>query len=378
MQTIVTVNSENSEKWFVRVQDRDYGPVGAETLRDWQAEGRLLPTNQVRRQGNEQWMEAARIPGLFAPPPLPAVTVARARPRHVAELLGEAIRLYRRAFPALFLSSLLVAVPMLAINLTSSIYGLFPSNRSSLNPANVTGVLAFVWLVVAWPIFVASMQLAAGDLRDHRPVHLATLWRRAVNFFPRIALLSLVVYGSYFFWVALPFLAMASVAGAGLMGVLLALALFAVQLVMLWRFFVNFLFWQQAAVLSGRDGPFALRESRMLARSKRSARPLARAIGLALIWFFAFLSISVMSQLPWALPHFGQFTTPAQAFDFLQKLNTSSPHPEPLLVGGAVASSLMQALLRPVFALAFFLLYEETRADFTEEEIDRAVDSEAH
>ena len=62
--------SEMAEEWIVRVQGKDYGPVDAETLREWKAEGRVLPGNQVRRADVDLWITAAEIPGLFESGPV--------------------------------------------------------------------------------------------------------------------------------------------------------------------------------------------------------------------------------------------------------------------------------------------------------------------
>ena len=31
------------DQWIIRVQDKDYGPVDFDTLREWKSEGRLIP-----------------------------------------------------------------------------------------------------------------------------------------------------------------------------------------------------------------------------------------------------------------------------------------------------------------------------------------------
>ena len=47
----------------------EYGPANIETLREWKAEGRLLPSNEARRADVDLWTTAAEIPGLFSVPP---------------------------------------------------------------------------------------------------------------------------------------------------------------------------------------------------------------------------------------------------------------------------------------------------------------------
>src|SRR5436309_15854920 len=59
-----------SEEWIVRVQGTEYGPANIETLREWKAEGRLLPVNEARQADVDLWTTAAEIPGLFSVPPV--------------------------------------------------------------------------------------------------------------------------------------------------------------------------------------------------------------------------------------------------------------------------------------------------------------------
>jgi hypothetical protein len=54
-----------AEEWIVRVGGREYGPANIDTLREWKAEGRVLPANEARRADAELWTLAAEIPGLF-------------------------------------------------------------------------------------------------------------------------------------------------------------------------------------------------------------------------------------------------------------------------------------------------------------------------
>src|SRR5438046_5223679 len=69
-----------TEEWILRVDGREYGPANIETLREWKAEGRVLPANEARRADAELWSLAAEIPGLFKVEALPAVIVPRLSP----------------------------------------------------------------------------------------------------------------------------------------------------------------------------------------------------------------------------------------------------------------------------------------------------------
>src|ERR1043166_8725247 len=96
-----------AEEWIVCVDGREYGPANIDTLREWKAEGRVLPANEVRRADAERWTLAAEIPGLFdletpatagasqlthsispaqAPPVLPS--------RGFGQILAETFRIY--------------------------------------------------------------------------------------------------------------------------------------------------------------------------------------------------------------------------------------------------------------------------------------------
>src|SRR5207244_3433409 len=223
-----------ADRWFVRVGEKEYGPVDLDTLGDWKREGRLLPTNEVRRESESDWTRAATIPGLFGPPPLPAATGhPLVRRRTFGEIIQDSFRIYKSAFLPFFVLTLLIAVPTLALELTSPAYGIFSqAGGNGLTRARIIALIAFTALVVAWPI------------------------------------LSLV----------------------------LALLILAVQVIMVARLWVNFLFWQQSAYISNLDGLDALRESKLLARSKRrprkSTRPLWRGALLVSLWVLIVLGLS--------------------------------------------------------------------------------------
>src|SRR4051812_18548471 len=104
------------EEWFVRVQGKEYGPVDLETLLEWKSEGRLIPENELRANGEADWIPAAQSPELFGPPPLLAKQSDRLfRRRSFAEIITESLRIYRRGFPHFFALALLVAVPSLGM-----------------------------------------------------------------------------------------------------------------------------------------------------------------------------------------------------------------------------------------------------------------------
>src|SRR5207247_9792789 len=111
-------------------------------------------------------------------------------------------------------------------------------------------------------------------------VRVCGLLRRASNFFPRFARLSLIVYGSYFLCTAIPVAIILSLASESptILSLLLALLIFAVQVIMVARLWVNFLFWEQSAYILNLEGAAALRESKMLARSRRPVGKMSRTL----------------------------------------------------------------------------------------------------
>src|SRR5437764_13736012 len=101
-----------ADQWLVRVGEKEYGPVEFGTLGDWKREGRLLPTNEVRRESDGVWTTANTIPELFGPPPLPVQTGhPLVRQRSFGEIIRDSFRIYKSAFLTLFVVSLLIAVP---------------------------------------------------------------------------------------------------------------------------------------------------------------------------------------------------------------------------------------------------------------------------
>src|SRR6266487_1058892 len=116
-----------TEEWIVRVQGREYGPANIETLREWKAEGRLLPGNEARRADVDLWTTAAEIPGLFTVPPvvpsaesLPRQTPIPVARRTFAEILTETIQIYRKGFFQFLGLTLLVLLPSICSQLTTA------------------------------------------------------------------------------------------------------------------------------------------------------------------------------------------------------------------------------------------------------------------
>jgi GYF domain 2 len=367
-----------ADRWLVRVGEKEYGPVELDTLGDWKREGRLLPTNEVRRESDSVWTTANTIPELFGPPPLPAQTGhPLVRQRSFGEIIRDSFRIYKSAFLPFFVVTLLIAIPTLVLELTSPVYGIFPqAEGNGLTRARVIALFAFIALVVDWPVFLAGIQIAAVDVLQGRKVRVGELLRRAANFFPRFARLSLVVYGSYFLCTAIPVAIILSLASENptILSLLLALLILAVQVIMVARLWVNFLFWQQSAYISNFEGAVALRESKMLARSRRrsrrSVRPVWRGALLASLWLLIVLGLSAGAEIPLILPKLQSVSTssPEEIMKMWQDLNAPKVA-DAMLIGSMAISSLVRTLLRPLLGISFVLLYLDARADFSESEL---------
>jgi hypothetical protein len=367
-----------ADRWLVRVGEKEYGPVDLDTLGDWKREGRLLPTNEVRREADSVWTKATTIPGLFGPPPLPPQTGhPLVRRRTFGEIIRDSFRIYKSAFLPFFVLTLLIAVPTLVLELTSPAYGIFPqAEGNGLTRARVIALIAFTALVVDWPVFLAGIQIATVDVLEERKVRLGDVLRRAANFFPRFARLSLIVYGSYFLCTAIPVAIILGLASDGptILSLVLALLILAVQVIMVARLWLNFLFWQQSAYISNLEGVNALRESKLLARSQRrsrkSIRPVWRGALLVSLWVLIALGLTASAEIPLILPKLQSISTssPEEIMKMWQGLNAPKVA-DIMLIGSMAITSLVRALLRPILGIAFVLLYLDARADFSESEL---------
>jgi hypothetical protein len=304
-----------TEEWIVRVQGSDYGPANIETLREWKADGRLLPTNEARQVDVDVWTTAAQIPGLFdVPPPLssaaltePPVQFSR---RTFGEILTETVQIYRKGFFQFLGLTLVVLLPSIASQLTSA----FVKPPQGENIDVVSGLaagFAFLMLIlsiVMWPVYIAGIQILTADIVRANRVTLIGVLNEAVKFWPRVAALCIFVYGVFFLLMVfgLAIAAMSLAAGSSVLLALVALALLVLQVWMFGRFFVNVLFWQQFTVLENAGFIDSLRESRDLARSggdlPRIQRPLWRGALIASIWFAVVLAITFGGQ--WGTLHY--------------------------------------------------------------------------
>lgn len=362
--------SAMAEEWIVRVGENEFGPADFETLRDWRDDGRLLPDNPVRRTDAESWITAREIPDLFAPAmPTPRERQSGAAGlRSFSEVVAETCRIYRRGFPKFFFLALLVGIPSLVFQISLAFVDL-PSNHAATGAspiASVCAVVALALILAAWPIFLAGIQILSAEIAADRVINLRDLLRRAIAFWPRTAKLGFIVYASFALWTVVPFFAILSLVSANVtaLTLLLALVVLAVQVYMTARLFVNFMFWQQSAVLGNHAAIDALLESRELARSRPTAprlqRPLWRGAIIASVWLLVLLAISAGVELPLLLFRLRGITTVEEATTLMQTL-MSSTAPDWITFATYVISSAVHAVLRPLLGIAFVVLYFDAK-----------------
>ena len=196
-----------TEEWIVRVQGMEYGPANIETLREWKAEGRLLPANEARRADVDLWTTAAEIPGLFDVEVPAAVSDRRLTEpplqvphRSFTQILAETFQIYRKGFFQFLGLTLLVLLPSICSQLTTAFVQ--PPQGSNVDARSVLAAgfafLMFILSIVMWPVYIAGIQILTAEIvRGHRPSLVAVL-NEAVRFWPRVAALCIFVYGVFF------------------------------------------------------------------------------------------------------------------------------------------------------------------------------------
>ncbi len=362
-------STESNDAWFVRVESKEYGPVGIDTLKEWRGEGRVIPQNYLRRQDESAWVLASSLPELFppaVPPPLPPNELFRRRT--LGEIFAETFRIYRKGFFHFLVLSLFVAIPSLGLQIAWSFVH-FPENGlipTGSRVASAIGIVMFAVLLVAWPIFLGGLQFTAEEIADGRKVQLGPLLRRAINYWPRVARLCAFVYGSFLFWTGLPLLLALSLASQpNLVSALVALVAVCFQVYMFGRLFVNFLFWQQSCTIADLDGVEALRESKELARSRKNEptwqRPLYRGALIVSLWVLVLIAVAVTVELPFTIVRLQGITTFEDAYALVQKL-ANAPVPDTMMIVTNVLSSLANAVVRPLLGIAFVVLYFDAKS----------------
>ena len=363
-----------SEEWIVRVQGTEYGPANIETLREWKAEGRLLPANEARRVNVNLWTTAGEIPGLFD---VAALATASARrltqpPLQVSrrgfnQILAETFRTYRKGFFRFLGLTLLVLLPSICSQLTTAFVQ--PPQGSTLDLRSALAAafafLMFILTVVMWPVYIAGIQILTAEIVHGQRPSLVAVLNDAVKFWPRIAGLCVFVYGVFFLLLVfgLAIAAMAAGASSSVLLILIAMALLILQVWMFSRFFVNVLFWQQFAVLENAGFIESLRESRDFARSGRDLRwfqrPMWRGALIASIWFAFVAAITLAAQWGTLEHYFNQLLTTQDPQTLLQQM-TEAQQASGFNIS-AFALGVVEKVLQPLVGIAFVVLFLDSK-----------------
>ena len=380
-----------NEEWMVRVQGTEYGPANIEALREWKAEGRLLPSNEARRADVDLWTTAADIPGLFSMPPAvpstgdftqPPIQVSR---RSFAEILTETLQIYRKGFFQFLGLTLLVLLPSICSQLTTAFVK--PPAGSNVDVLSVLAAgfafLMFILSIVMWPVYIAGIQILTAEIVRGNRFSLVAVLNTAVKFWPRVAALCIFVYGVFFLLMVfgLAIAAMSLAAGSSVLLVLVAMALLILQVWMFGRFFVNVLFWQQFTVLENAGFIDSLRESRDLARSGRDLpwfqRPLWHAAFIASIWFVVVLAITLGAQWGTLHHYLNQVMTTQDPQALLQQM-TEAQKASGFNIA-AFALSVVEKVLQPLVGIAFVVIYLDSKRELPShvEPIARASEGDA-
>ena len=371
-----------TEEWILRVDGSEYGPANIETLREWKAEGRVLPANEARRADTELWSLAAEIPGLFDEEALRTVSAPRLThstspvqplpplpPRSFGQILADTLRIYVKGFLQFLSLTLLVVLPSVCAQLTAM--WMQTGKASDADPrvlaAGGFAFLMFIFSMAMWPVYVAGIQIITTEIAAGRRIGFFTALNEAVRFWPRVAALCIFVYGVFFLLIVFAFLiaAMIVAAASSVFVILLALALLGLQVWMFGRFFVNVLFWQQFAVLENAGVIESLREGRNLARSGRELpwfqRPIWRGVFIASLWFAFVLAIALVSEWTTLQHSFNELMTTQDPQTLLQKLTEAQQaHGFDVLT---FALGIFQKILQPLIGIAFVLLYFDSRKE---------------
>ena len=366
------LSARMSERWIVRVEGKEYGPADLSALREWKEEGRVLSTNEARLAGEENWIRAGEIPDLFAEasPQAPPVQVPSdvPSPPGLFQICFDSVALYIRGFFPFLGLTLLVLVPSVVAQVTGLL--LDDSRSTDLNARSVLAAgFTFCMLLLtlaAWPLYIAGIQILTAELALGRRLRFFALLNSAVKFWPRVAVLCLLVYLAFLFWTLVPMsvIFLIALAGPSSLSFFLVLMIGAIQVWIVSRLFINFLFWQQTAVLDERDVAGALRESKSLARSGQDLpwfkRPLWQGVLISSLWFLFVLALNLPTLVP-AMRGYWHVVTTTQDPQVLVHTMASLPksHGIDRLT---FALGLLESMLRPLLGIAFVLIFFAARA----------------
>jgi GYF domain 2 len=373
-----------AEQWIIRVQGREYGPADLVTLREWKADGRILPTNPARVNNSDNWQAAADIPGLFQvePPPVQLdtsqqleVSDQKSKPP-TRNILVETFRIYFRGFVQFLGLSLLNIIPILC----SEFFDRFINAAPGVNPELRTAVAEmfrlcmFVVWVVLIPIYIAGIQILSAELATGHRIGFLSVLNGAVKYWPRVAGLCIFVYATFGLLTLLGYGLLLWAASANtVLSAVIVLGLLVIQVWLFSRFFIKVLFWQQFAVLENLNATDALRESRKLARSGRDLpwyqRPLWRGALIVSICFAFVLAIALVAMWPrliaiWPFYRdlFSQLSTAPDSEAAVQKIIATMPKEQPATLT-ELGLSVLQRILQPLLGIAFVVLYLDRKGE---------------
>jgi hypothetical protein len=371
-----------TEEWILRVDGREYGPANIDTLREWKAEGRVLPANEARRADAELWTLAAEIPGLFDGEPPATADAAQLKgsissrqlppvlpSRGLGHILAETLRIYARGFLQFVPLTLLVVLPSVCGQLTAMWTQTVQPSNADIRAVAAGGFafLMFIFSIAMWPVYVAGIQIFTAEIAAGRRLGFFAGLNEAVRFWPRVAALGAFVFVVFALLMlfALGITLMIAAGASSLLAIFSALVLLVLQVWMFGRFFINVLFWQQFAVLENAGFIDSLRESRNLARSRRDLpwfqRPLWRGVLIASLWFAFVLAIVLISGWTTLQHSFNELMTTQDPQALLQKLTEAQQARGFDVLGFTLG--LLQKILQPLIGIAFVLVYIDSRRE---------------
>jgi hypothetical protein len=386
-----------AEQWIIRVQGKEYGPADLATLREWKADGRVLPANPARHADVDEanWKTAGDIPGLFQVEPPPVQAGVRGQRSEVRgqqsaisdqkskrrlpsrNILVETFRIYFRGFFRFFCLSLLSIVPIVCAELTSRFIDTAPGVNVDLRAyvAEAFRLCMLALQLVLIPVYIAGIQILTAELATGHRIGFLSVLNGAVKYWPRVAGLCIFVYGVFILLTGLGLVALGTMlvgaAESSLVIIVLALGLAAFQIWLFCRFFIFVLFWQQFAVLENLAAFDALHESNKLAHNGRDLpwyqSPLWRGALVVSIWTAFALAIAVVAMWPrlaaeWPLirDSFSQLSVAQDPQIVLQKMTASLPKSQATTLS-ELGLTVLQRILQPLLGIAFVVLYLDSR-----------------
>ena len=228
----------------------------------------------------------------------------------------------------------------------------------------------FLLSLAAWPLYIAGVQILTAELAVGRRLQFFDLLNRAVKFWPRLALLCLYVYLAFAFWTLLPMgvIVLIALGGPSVLSFFLVLTVAAVQVWIVGRLFVNFLFWQQCAVLDETDVAGSLRGSKAVARSGHDLpwfkRPLWQGVAISSLWFLFVFGLALPTLLPAFRVYFHVVATTQDPQELIKAMSAlPKAHGIDRL---NFALGLLQAMLRPLLGIGFVLVFFAAKSRLTD------------